>query len=550
MILMNTFHSFLFEVKSIQRYIFLGDRLRDTIGASELIDLLTNEQSPKENLLDNVLSAIDAKNRIEFSRRAGGAFYAFSEDSDVLARFSALWSLAVQHWAPGLAFDMGKGSGKTMLDAFNDARRNMQSLNSYPRAFLPLSSPVTLRTPRTGMAATKNHSREGAMDHLTTRKRAFSDLAKAGFINRFSPIGITWRDWPTSFEPNESGPQNPQGKSEPTNQIFPFAGENRSVAMIHADGNGMGQILRQLKGLVGSSPERFRQIYKDFSKVVEGSTNQAAREAVETVLIPHRKTGEPLAARPVLLGGDDVIVIVRSDLALHYIQAFASAFERVSAVQLRTLKCGGLPLKLTIGFGVVYLSANQPFSLAVQVAEELMVHAKNDAKKTVPNGQIPPSTVRFHRVTGALSLDALEPIRQSNPTTLDHTMGTYVLSTEPASPLPKLGDLFELQALLQQPAMAHGPIRQLLNLMESSRAQAQQSWARWRKLMQENQSEILKNFDKIMTRLLPQYNPLNNLPYTLLEDQGSHHRTPLGDVVTLHAVNNLLPENISKEACV
>ncbi|WP_434782703.1 Cas10/Cmr2 second palm domain-containing protein [Ferrovum myxofaciens] len=537
----------MFEVKSIQKYIFLGDRLRDTIGASELIDLLTNEKIPEENLLDNVLSVVAAKDSIEFSRRAGGAFYAFSRDAIVLARFSALWSLAVQHWAPGLSFDMGKGSGKTMLEAFDTARRNMQSSSSHPRAFLPLGSPITLRTPRTGMAATKNHSHEGAIDSATVRKRIFSDLSTAGFIDRFSPPGINWRDWPTSFEPNEPDLQNSQRDSKPFNQIFPFVGENRSVAMIHADGNGMGQILRQLKGLVESTPDRFQELYKDFSNAVECSTIQAAQEAVKIALIPYRKPGEPLAARPILLGGDDVIVIVRSDLALHYIQAFASAFERESATRLRALNCD-LPPKLTIGFGVVYLLANQPFSLAVQVAEKLMGHAKNDAKKIVPNGQIPPSTVMFHRVTGTLSCDVLEPIRRSDHTTLELTMGTYVLSTEFTSPLPKLGDLFALQALLQHPAMAHGPIRQLLNLLESSPTQARQSWARWRFLMKEKPSEILNKFDEIMKQLLPQYNSQKALPYAPLEAQSPHHRTPLGDVLTLRAVNNLLPENISEEA--
>jgi hypothetical protein len=49
-------HALLFELNAIQSYLFASGRLRDVIGASELIDRLTNREA-HDNLLDAVCHA-------------------------------------------------------------------------------------------------------------------------------------------------------------------------------------------------------------------------------------------------------------------------------------------------------------------------------------------------------------------------------------------------------------------------------------------------------------------------------------------------------------
>lgn len=97
----SSWFALLFEAESIQPFIFATNRLRDAAGGSELLDSLTNADTPG-NLLDAVLQATQVKEHVTFSRRAGGAFYAFSQDPDALQRFADLWVSAVRRWAPNL----------------------------------------------------------------------------------------------------------------------------------------------------------------------------------------------------------------------------------------------------------------------------------------------------------------------------------------------------------------------------------------------------------------------------------------------------------------
>ncbi len=526
----------IFEVKSIQAFLFASARLRDAIGGSELIDLLTNEQSDS-NLLDAVLQATETQGLIEFSRRAGGAFYAFSQDAAALDRFAALWTLAVQHWAPGLGFVFGRGNGADRREAFARAQADSRSQSSRERAQYPMPAPVAERARRTGRVAVGRDKKDALIDAATQRNKAFADLSRAGFITRYSPEEeqLDWRDWPRNLEPDadeEGG--------------FPFAHGMRDVALIHADGNGMGQVLIRIGETVRHHPDAFLKIYQTFSKAVEASTQHAARQATREVLLPVRQNGELLAARPILLGGDDVIVLVRADLALAYAQVFARAFEQESREQLRELSqlgVDGLPDQLTLGFGIAFIGASQPFSMAVALAESVMAHAKSQAKSRNQGQAITPSSLAFYRVTTAL-IDDYDTLVQRVMTHHEgekryiHTLGTYALEAEEGGGLPRLADLEALVNLLQDEDMARGPVRGLLNLLQLDPGQARTSWRRWRHLMQDKRARALHEFDARMRAMIPAYQAdAEHLPYAWDERQGAFI-SPLGDALELLALKH------------
>lgn len=533
-----------FEVKSIQSFIFASGRLRDAIGGSELIDLLTNEQAA-DNLLDAVMAASESAGQIDFSRRAGGAFYAFSDDAAALDRFAALWSLAIQHWAPGLGFVLGRGLGQDRPAAFKSARMDSRRHASRERGQFPAVSPVAERSRRTGRVAVRRDQKDGVIDAPTQRNKSFSDLSRAGFITRNSPpeAQLNWRDWPRNLEADAQGEDG-----------FPFANGTRDIALIHADGNGMGQVLIKISEAVQRRPDDFLKIYQAFSKAVETSTQRGAQQAAREVLLPARQAGELLAARPILLGGDDVIVLVRADLALAYVQAFTRAFEAQSKESLKELSesgVAGLPEKLTLGFGVAFIGANQPFSMAAELAESIMGHAKKQAKKLGAENhdsaaKPAASSVAFFRVTTALvdDYDALVQrvlTHRKGKQTFTHTLGAYAVLGEDDSRLPKLSDLEKLVSLLQAQDMARGPVRSLLNLLQLDPEQAQTSWRRWKQRMRETQQTRLDEFSACMQALIRRYAPDADLPYAIpyansrSEDE---FISPLGDALDLLAIHH------------
>lgn len=531
--------SLVFEVKSIQSYIFASGRLRDAIGGSELIDLLTNAEERGDNLLDAALDATHTQRQIVFSRRAGGVFYAFSEDGEALDRFAALWALAVQQWAPGLAFVLGRGEGASMREAFGRAKRAADTQASREWPAFPVPAPVAERAARTGRVAVGRHRKDGAIDATTSRIKAFADLSRAGFITRNSPPDVDWHDWPRHLEADTDDAEG----------AFPFREGQRNVALIHADGNGMGQVLMRMAKAVEQRPDAFIEVYRTFSAAIDASTRAGAQAAAQEVLIPNRQNGELLAARPILLGGDDVIALVRADLALAYAQAFARAFEHESERQLAALGRLGvtqLPPRLTIGFGIAYIGANQPFSMAATLAKSLMKHAKNRAKACDDEGVLAPSSVAFYRVTAALTddyddtLNKVLTLQQGNQC-YQHTLGAYALLDDPGGQLPTLGALDALVSLLRSDDMARGPLRGLLNLQQLDPVQARASWRRWRQLMKDTRPQTLGEFDSCMQALLPGFDPNAELPYVQRkpykdEKNPPPYVSPLGDALDLLAV--------------
>lgn len=526
-------HALLFELNGIQQYLFASGKLRDVIGASELLDLLTNDQAP-DNLLDAVWTQTPDNDRIEFSRRAGGAFYAFCPEREPLESFMRLWTLAVQQWAPDIDYNIALGEGENHHQAFKAARDKLRADQSRQRPRLPVAAPVAERNRRTGNVAEIAHQRDGLIDAATARKKAFADISKAGFIERFSPDGaaLGWRDWPLDMEPTDSAAMSQSGPLS-----FPFIGDDRTVALIHADGNGLGQVLLNINRSVDAYPERFMQAYKQLSALIEKSTVHAARKATQEVLLPDRareNPNKPLAARPILLGGEDVIVIVRADLAFDYMTVFARAFEQESRkllAEMKQLGIDNLPKRLTLGFGAVFLRASQPFHMGIVLAEEIMAEGKKTAKKI--NGSDPAATLQFQRITSSLVDDYDTLIERQlthchGDTIYRDTLGTYFLENI----VPRLSDLRGLAELLGKPDMARGATRQLLTLIGLSADEARTRYRRWRQLMRDNNRQMLEHFDSLMAHLLGIERLPEDLPYGPADTDGVR-LSPLADALAL-----------------
>ncbi len=546
------FHALLFEINAIHDYLFASGRLRDVAAASELLERLTSREAP-DNLLDTVARAAGVTvvetteaprgEEVVFTRRAGGAFYAFSERPEPLRCLRDLWTLALQQAAPNLSFSLGMGEGRGLPAAFDAARAALRADNQQPRPQFPAAAPVAMRSRRTGLAGVKfgKNAKDGVLDAAIARRKPFADLSTSSFLDRFSPdrAGLGWRDWPRNLEPED----------DDKGGTFPFVGEARTVALLHADGNGLGLLLRRLNEVARAQPERFVDLYTRFSQLVEDVTAEAARQATAKVLLPAREEGGCLPACPILLGGDDILVLLRADLAMDYLRAFARAFEAESAAQLDRLKektdIEGLPKRLTLGAGLVYLRASQPFYLAMRLAESLISEAKRAAKDV--QKESPPSAVAFYRVTSSLVedyddlLDLTLTHRHAGHTYRD-TLGPYFLDDQ----APRLAHLIELTELLGSEGMARGPTRQLLTLMGHAEGEARQRYRRWRMRMGEKRQGELKRFAMFFERLTGSPLP-EDLPYAPSKRWDDVLVSPLGDALALMGAGHVSQKKTAEE---
>ena len=85
---------------------------------------------------------------------------------------------------------------------------------------------------------------------------------------------------------------------------FPL-NRDRLVGVVHADGNGIGAIVRGIYTAARDLGDAdYIALYRAFSDGLTDATHAAAREAAEAVLLPRAEAGV-LPARPLVLGGDD-----------------------------------------------------------------------------------------------------------------------------------------------------------------------------------------------------------------------------------------------------
>lgn len=506
---MKTEHCWAFEAGSIQGFLFDTGRLADAVGASLLVDRLTGDLTdptdvddaadaqagavPRtpSSLLQCVLQASGAVgDAVDFSRRGGGSFIAFFADAAQRARTRCLWHAALASNAPGLRWSDAVADDPSAREAALAALQACQNAGRVDRARLPEAGPLVHRVARTGQPAAGLASVAGepqALDAATiARQRHARRTGVAGtLLQRFSDApGLVW---PRNMEAAEDdGDDDGADASE----RFPFAGGSREVAFLHADGNGLGLLLRRLAE--ARDEAAYLSTYASFSRAVSRATVTAARAATEQVLLPAARDNadgsRTVPARPLILGGDDLGLIVRADLAVDYASAFLRSFERASASELQAVRVDGKPLQgLTAACGVAVVKSSFPFAQAAALAEHLCQRAKSEVKAEAARcgRALPLSSLALLRVTTSVPQDELPAVTlQARSWTLG--CAAYVLEPAagaPATDLPTLAQLLELADALGNQAMPRGPARRLLTDLHQDPATALERYRRWRENM-------------------------------------------------------------------
>ena len=200
-------------------------------------------------------------------------------------------------------------------------------------------------------------------------------------------------------------------------EIRDLTGRNDWIAIIHADGNSLGELVNDL-GKEG------KEKLREFSENLDKATRQAAQEAYKKVKGNDEKK-HPI--RPIVLGGDDLTVICRGDIAIDFVKEYISLFEEKTENLLSR--------KLTACAGIAFIKSSYPFSFGYELAETLCGLAKKDAKsdemKNANKGMVP-SCLMFHKVQSSFVED-YESIKQKELTLKDGSSlcyGPYYLAEQ------------------------------------------------------------------------------------------------------------------------
>ncbi|MGE0756078.1 MAG: hypothetical protein AB7O38_03620 [Pirellulaceae bacterium] len=217
------------------------------------------------------------------------------------------------------------------------------------------------------------------------------------------------------------------------------------LALIHADGNGVGS------GAGKTDGERAKFFHKN--RVL---LRRAVKEAIDDACDNDKagKNESPAPLVPLMLGGDDLLLICRARVALSFVVKICA--------ELETIQQDAADFRLTLGLGVVIAKHTVPIHRLHEVAEQLASSAKRRFRGLV-DGDAKRSVVDW-AVFRTTSIDAPVEVRRR-----DWLRGTgddlRVLSQRPIDVLGR--GLDSLQGLVTAAEMLrHGPRSQFRYLVE------------------------------------------------------------------------------------
>ena len=212
-----------------------------------------------------------------------------------------------------------------------------------------------------------------------------------------------------------------------------------SVGVVHIDGNGVGAIMRDLGcahravqkvGVSTTSDEETTEESKglqSFIMEVNRRLDNVVKDAIALswYYVQELTPDTVVPIVPVLVGGDDVTVYTDGRYAIPFAEAYIHHYEKLTKdddlLSVLAIVAGGKktdaperdqfeiddyiiqnPGPLTASAGVAIVGRNFPFHIAYDLAECLVSRGKKLGKK---KGKVPCSTIDFHVLRDATVLD-------------------------------------------------------------------------------------------------------------------------------------------------
>ncbi len=383
-----------FDTRHIKKYVFATDKLKEIRGASSLLDYLNRQ----------VMTEIGQAKGAAFSAEpvfanGGAALFLVKGNKEAAKKFGQLvqqeyWretfdgasvAFAVQEIPDYIEDVWGDERMQETLDLLY-ARLEMES-NREEEIIDPPSHPLMLTCYSCGAryAETSDDSESGDAGSRDNRycwtcqqkreedgtvKRGIDQITNAIVAHRKKGLqgeialpatkevrhSFAWGKLLRKLPKDYDFGGNPERPSD-FNKLRGIAGGKDYFAVIHADGNGMGQAMQDQHSL---------KARKEKAQLIDGAVYQALRAAVSEHLpvVEHMFPFDLL-----LVGGDDILIVTPADVALDVALTLAKEFYKRTEEQH------------SLSVGVVLAPIKYPFGLLHDLAEEALKFAKKEGAR-------------------------------------------------------------------------------------------------------------------------------------------------------------------------
>lgn len=362
-----------YDISGIQRYIFATNRLRENVGASYLVGKILKEYLPeiiKGTLQEkgNVLTEWQGQ---EFQMGAdhevvaeviyiggGNALVAFQNEADFV-EVSQKLALRIELESAGL-FLAAAAVRTDLTDFVKDNEilnhKMAEAKKRWERPVLCSHFPIVEQDASYGLPITERINYGDTYDNVSTvqfqKREAFDKGEKDIWAKQNLPAHLAY-----AVEMEDLCQK----------------GEDGYVAVIHIDGNGIGNIINRQMQSADKYDKAVLEVRK-LSAKLSGLNDDVYGSMIKPLL---SQSNRILPIRPILQDGDDLTFICKASYGLPLVIRYLRQLLYIQeSYQLSS--------PITACAGIAYVHSHFPFRLAYQLAEECCSNAK---KSWYENGE-------------------------------------------------------------------------------------------------------------------------------------------------------------------
>ncbi len=387
------------SIQGIQGFIFETNKLKEIAGASELVEQIAT------TMFEGIVPSFEEKNLIVGA--AGNIKYLFDQKEDcqkVVKEFPK----KILELAPKITVSQAviEVDNDLTYDNIMELEKSLITQRKLAFAQRELGLMVSERARRTGSAGT----------HRLPYGRTSSTDTELFVVDsgQYQKINYDKKGRGHLLLDKVLGQQDTLQVSDFTIDINEIITKNSNqwLAIVHADGNNLGKMIQQMAEKLKRNSHNIQDAFSTFSKQLEEATKAAVQEAFYATIIKMQGSNFKVPMRPVIIGGDDITIIIRGDFAMDFTARYLKAFQEQTKEKLATLVhdfgLDDFKEGLTACAGIAYIKPKYPFHYGVDLAENLCGYSKKVAKAINSNNV--PACLTFHKVHASFVTDYGEMI--------------------------------------------------------------------------------------------------------------------------------------------
>lgn len=348
-----------YDVRGIQDYIFRTNRIVDVMGASKIIeDIIMDalKEAVKELEVKNALVDWE-KEEFQFQNEivplqvlyvGGGNAYVLYRTGMLASKINRRMARYVleESYSLQLAIASVEYTKNYSEDFRKLSRRLAEIKGQSPVSRVTGALPIMEVERATGFPAIEQSRKFGAKELIgyeTKKKREAKEK---------------------------------EGEERILDNLITEKGVDSMIAIVHLDGNNMGnRILKLMKGIDSYSEaiQKIRQISKNI--------NHSFKDTLKEMKNKIEEKSNQKVIRPLVAAGDDITFICNASIAMSAVEYFCKSISNKVLYQEKGEKEDLDTYGFSVCAGIAYVNSHFPFHAGYEIAEACCDNAKKRAKK-------------------------------------------------------------------------------------------------------------------------------------------------------------------------